>query len=92
MDKVVVIGAVTSTLRTLEGLLRHDLDVVGVLGLDPSKSETVSGYVDLGVYTRSNNIPFQDEIELNFSTFSKGLYYIILSSDKDIENHKILID
>lgn len=56
------------------------------------KFNNISVYNNLGAIVYTEDFNFQDEIELNFSTFSKGLYYIILSSDKGIENHKILIE
>lgn len=46
--RIVVIGSVFSSQRTLDGLLRHRAPVVGVLGLDPAASSGVSGYRDLG--------------------------------------------
>ncbi len=56
------------------------------------KFNNVSVYNNLGAIVYAEDFNFIDEIQLNFSSFSKGLYHIILSSDKSIENHKILIE
>lgn len=43
--KVLVIGAVSSTATTLEKLLEHQFDVVGVIGQEPENKEIVSGHM-----------------------------------------------
>ena len=55
------------------------------------KFKNISVYNNLGAIVYAEEFNFKDEIQLNFSAFSKGLYHIILSSDKGVENHKILI-
>ena len=42
--RIVVAGAVGSTLLTLEALVRHKADVVGVLQLRPESAHTVTGF------------------------------------------------
>ena len=59
--KIVLAGSVNSSRKTLEKLLQHNMNVVGVLGLDPSVSGNVSGYVDLGKLSK--------EMEFNFEYF-----------------------
>ncbi|ACF14602.1 formyl transferase domain protein [Chloroherpeton thalassium ATCC 35110] len=63
--KIVVIGAVKSTERILNGLLRNNINVVGVLGLDRSVSRKVSGYVDLGALCQVENVPYKSFININ---------------------------
>ncbi|MFH5886337.1 methionyl-tRNA formyltransferase [Halalkalibaculum sp. DA3122] len=45
--RIALAGSVNSSRKTLEKLFEHDMNVVGVLGLDPSVSGNVSGFVDL---------------------------------------------
>lgn len=59
MTRVVVIGAVSSTERTLTGLIRNGMSVVGVLGLKKPERAIVSGYKDLKIISDKNNIPFK---------------------------------
>jgi methionyl-tRNA formyltransferase len=47
MYKILVIGAVTSTVITIESILRHKMDVVAILGHEPLDHEKVSGWCDL---------------------------------------------
>lgn len=54
--RIVVIGSVFSSQRTLEGLIRHRAPVVGVLGLDPAAAGGVSGYRDLGPVAKASAI------------------------------------
>lgn len=64
--RIVLIGAVRSTLHTLQGLLRNEMDVVGVLGLErPRESEVVSGWTDLGPLCRQHAVPFQGFRKIN---------------------------
>lgn len=63
--KVILIGSVNSSRRTLEKLVEHKLDVVAVLGLHPEAAKNVSGYVDLRNLAESNDIPFQYFTKVN---------------------------
>lgn len=58
--RIIVIGAVKSTLKTLEGLVKHHANLVGVLCLDPTVSKNVSGYSapNLMNFCKANKIPF----------------------------------
>lgn len=57
--KIILIGSVNSSRKTLEKLLEHQLNVVAVLGLHPDAAANVSGYCDLKDLSESNNILFQ---------------------------------
>ncbi len=56
--RIVIIGAVKSTLQIIKGLLRNHANVIGVMGLAPNCSENVSGYVNLEPFCKSKGIPF----------------------------------
>ncbi len=62
---VVLVGSVNSSRRTLEKLIEHNINVTGVLGLDPEASKNVSGYVDLKPLAENNGIPFQYFSKIN---------------------------
>ena len=47
--KIALIGSVNSSLQTLRKLVEHQLNLVHVLGLNPSNSSSVSGYRDIKV-------------------------------------------
>ncbi len=70
--RVILIGSVNSSRKTLEKLIEHQLHVVAVLGLQPDAAENVSGYYDLKELSESNQIPFQyfskvnDEVHVDF--------------------------
>jgi methionyl-tRNA formyltransferase len=57
--RIVLAGSVNSSGKTLEKLLEYEMNLVGVLGLDPSSSKNVSGYTDLGKYSIGENVKFQ---------------------------------
>lgn len=61
--RIAIAGSVNSSLKTLNKLVEHRLDVVHVLALDPSRSGSVSGYRDLKVTA--------DEYGISSSYFSK---------------------
>ncbi|WP_298222779.1 formyltransferase family protein [Flavobacterium sp.] len=63
--KIILIGSVNSSRKTLEKLLEHQLNVVAVLGLDPQAATNVSGYCDLKTLSESHNIPFQYFTKVN---------------------------
>lgn len=64
--RIVLIGAVRSTLQTLQGLLRNEMDVVGVLGLEkPRRGEVVSGWTDLEPLCQEKGVPFQAFRKIN---------------------------
>jgi len=53
---------------------------------------TIAVYNNLGSLVYSENLKCQQKIEIDFSSLTKGLYYINLHSDKGVGNHKILIE
>ena len=55
---VIVIGSVSSTLRTIEGLLRNRIKISGILGYEPTASNNVSGFVDLKKIASKNDIDY----------------------------------
>lgn len=61
--RIILAGSVNSSRKTLEKLFEHQMNVVGVLGLDPAVSGNVSGYNDLKRYT--------DEAKADFQHFKK---------------------
>ncbi len=63
--KIILIGSVNSSRKTLEKLLEHQLNIVAVLGLHPEAAMNVSGYFDLKDLSESNNIPFQYFTKVN---------------------------
>jgi methionyl-tRNA formyltransferase len=57
--RIILIGSVNSSRKTLEKLIGHGLNVVAVLGLDPEAAKNVSGYVDLKTLSDDNQITFR---------------------------------
>lgn len=62
---VVLAGSVTSSRRTLEALIRHKVDVRGVLGLNHLRSSNVSGYTRLDDLATTAGIPYEDFANIN---------------------------
>ncbi len=56
--RILLIGSVESSQRTLLKLVEHRLNVVGVMGYQPKNIDRVSGYVDLAPDARAASIPF----------------------------------
>lgn len=63
--RIILIGSVNSSLKTLEKLIEHQLDIVAVLGLHPDAAANVSGYCDLKELSENNEIPFQYFTKVN---------------------------
>ena len=63
--KIMLAGSVNSSKKTLEKLIEHDMNIVGVLGLNPSVSNNVSGYVDLKDLAIRNNLNFKHFNKIN---------------------------
>jgi len=63
--RIVLAGSVGSSRRTLQALLRHRMNVVGVLGLSPDVARNVSGYVRLDDLAKSKNIPYAEFRNIN---------------------------
>jgi methionyl-tRNA formyltransferase len=56
--RIVLAGAIFSTERTLRALLRHEMNLVGVLNQRPADPRKVSGYTDLERLSHEANVPF----------------------------------
>jgi methionyl-tRNA formyltransferase len=63
--KIVVAGAVSSTRLTLEALIRHGADVVGVLQMSAERSHTVTGFESLDVIAERAEIPCATFLNIN---------------------------
>ena len=63
--RIALIGSVSFSDRTLDGLVRHGANVVGVLGLAEAASAGVSDYVHLGVRSAAASIPYRDFVKVN---------------------------
>ena len=53
---------------------------------------TIAVYNNLGSLVYFENLKCQPKIEMDFSSFTKGLYHVSLQFDKGVKNHKILIE
>jgi len=67
--KVGVIGAVGTTKLTLEKLVEHQFDVVGVLGHEPKNRLRVSGIQDLQNIAEKHNVPYKGYQRINDEEF-----------------------
>jgi len=56
-----------------------------------SKFNTVSVYNNLGSLIYFEDLKYQHKIEIDFSSFKKGVYHLSLQFNEGVENHKILI-
>lgn len=56
--KVAIAGGVNSSRKTLEKLIEHNCDIRLVLALDPNKAMRVSGYQDIGILAKDQNLPY----------------------------------
>ena len=63
--RIAIAGSVTSTRRTLDGLLRNNATVVGVLGLAADKASNVSGYCRLDSVAAAASVPYHDFGNIN---------------------------
>ncbi len=63
--RIVLAGSVSTSRRTLQSLLRHNMQVVGVLGLSISASRSVSGYSRLDDLANAAQIPYLDFQSIN---------------------------
>jgi methionyl-tRNA formyltransferase len=62
---IVLAGSVHSSYLTLQALLRHQMRLAGVLGLDPARSATVSGYTRMDALAKEAGVPYVDFDDLN---------------------------
>ena len=63
--KIVLAGAVSSTLTTLKKLIEHEMDVVGVLGYEPESTKNVSGYSLLQPVASANALAYMPFSKIN---------------------------
>ncbi|MFP3592579.1 formyltransferase family protein [Chryseobacterium sp. SIMBA_038] len=65
MYKILVIGAVNSTVQIINKLVEHNLEIVGVLGHEPKNKEKISGWADLSLVTSLLNINYKGFSKIN---------------------------
>jgi methionyl-tRNA formyltransferase len=63
--KIALIGSVSFSRVTLEGLIRNGADVCGVLGLAESASKDVSDYARMDDIAAAAHIPYADFVKVN---------------------------
>jgi len=56
--RVILIGAVKTSLLTLKKLAEHKFNIVGVFGYEPKDATNVSGLTDMSIFSKGNNIPY----------------------------------
>lgn len=56
--KIVITGAVGSTLTTLNSLIKHNLNIVGILGYEPKSTNSVSGLTSFKEIAKNNSIEY----------------------------------
>ncbi|SHE74658.1 methionyl-tRNA formyltransferase [Chryseobacterium sp. OV279] len=65
MYKILVIGAVNSTVQIIQKLVQHDLEVVGVMGHEPKDKDRVSGWADLSALSKDLHISYKGFTKIN---------------------------
>src|SRR5690554_2521297 len=68
MLKVMVIGAVNSAAQVIRCLVKHNLDVVGILGHEPKDPGMVSGWVNLEELAADYGIEYKGYQRINDSS------------------------
>lgn len=63
--RVVLAGSVSTTRRTLQGMLRHQINLAGILGLSAERSANVSGYARLDDLAAEAGVPYLDFENIN---------------------------
>lgn len=63
--RIGLIGSVDSSLLTLQKLIEHTLNVVGVWGYEPHSIKNISGYTSLKSISEENCIPYYSFINVN---------------------------
>ncbi|AZJ35043.1 formyl transferase [Tenacibaculum singaporense] len=63
--RIVLAGAVTSTQATLNQLIKHKMDLVGVLGYEPKSLKNVSAYTLLKPIAEEESIPYKGFFNIN---------------------------
>lgn len=65
MFKIIVIGAVKSTQRTILELLKFKFDLIGIIGHEPKNIRSVSGWVDLSQTAKNFEIDYKGFKKIN---------------------------
>ena len=68
MYNILVIGAVQTTAVTIEKLVEHQFNIVGVLGHEPKNQARVSGLSDLRSIAAKHNLDFRAFKGINHET------------------------
>lgn len=76
---------------TIEVYPNPTLGKVSIINTQTEDFNTIAVYNNIGSLVYFTNLNYQPKIDIDLSSFTKGLYYISLHSDKGVENHKILI-
>ncbi len=63
--RIVIAGAVSSTLTTLKKLVEHQMDIVGVLGYEPASLKNVSAYTRLKPVALENELDYKPFVKIN---------------------------
>jgi methionyl-tRNA formyltransferase len=63
--RIVIAGAVSSTLTTLKKLVEHQMDIVGVLGYEPASLKNVSAYTLLKPVALENDLDYKPFVKIN---------------------------
>lgn len=71
MYKILVIGAVQTTAVTIEKLVEHQFNIIGVLGNEPKKAGLVSGLSELRETAARYNLDFRPFKGINHETHVK---------------------
>jgi len=71
--RIVLVGSVASSFRTLEALIRNGANLVGVAGLAQSMSPLVSGYARMESRAASAGIPYFDFERINVEAVYRSI-------------------
>jgi len=63
--KVGIIGAVGTTVLTINMLFKHEFEIVGILGHEPDNTKKVSGLQDLGAIAHRLGVDYQGYKKIN---------------------------
>lgn len=73
--RVGLIGSVGSSLLTLQKLVEHSFDVVGVWGYEPHSTLNVSGYCSMRRFAEDNRLSYYPFIKVNSNDIKKQIRY-----------------
>jgi methionyl-tRNA formyltransferase len=62
---IVLAGSVNSSYRTLQALIRHRMNLVGVLDLSPLRAANVSGYTRMDALAQKSGVPYLEFEDIN---------------------------